>query len=1081
MYVRIPVYHEPNDEKNPRTFALAQVRSVDNLGETVTVKIHDLNGCSRYYTKVFDKKTFFEKELLRCKPPKNTRVVTPDGIGTVIYITKDTKTDYYILHVILENNKIAAYKEKDIKADFTALDMDPAQMLMRYEFQNPSWFATRYIVSRIMHVLNNSIHGFKVISGCRVFLLPHQIVTIARCLEKSPVRYMLADEVGLGKTIEACSIIKIMQDRNPALRVLYILPDALIGQWQFELNRKFYITATLLEEAGMDDRHIILPISRYHEMDWNDFRKYDVLVVDETHNLLKDDKKYETIQRLSQAIENVLLLSATPIQARKGEYLRLLQLLDPAQYNDMPLDYFEELVRKQQELQHELFMLMGYLQEYETYDETVLNFLVEIAERLNDNILKSIVEGIDLSAPDMGKETAYLAAAYISEHYRLEKHIIRNRRALLADQTASRELVMLPYHMASFNLLYGEEDMMYALLSWLDEIKFQYDEFTVNIVQPVMSAFFSSPWALEVQISKLTANGLEVPAHIKNSLDRWKQAAESELDRVDELLDENPDDIKGRLLYCLDYLEQYTDLKDKRPFKVLVFTNYKETAEAFLKIARKRLGNDACAVFLKGMNSDELEMNAELFQTKSRCRLLVSDELGGEGRNFQIADILVHLDTPWTANALEQRIGRLDRLGRNKDKPVCSIVIYAQNTIEEQLISLWHSGLNIYEQSLSGLEIVTGEIEQQIAEALKDDVKNGLSRSLPIIQEKASQMREMVEEEQIFDMTAMMYRPLTLNIEDMLNMYQGKEDEIFAEAMCSWASQAGFHPNFSTDDEDESIHIVEFNRESFSLASGTNAFLVPPKWENYNIHKQVRRKGRITGTFSRSLAIKREDLLFYAPGDAIFDTIVNNAMTCYKGRVCAIEIIDAPFDYDGLVFTWNIEPNMGYLYKHAIDPVVLAQFRAFLPMEQIITLAPYPGSSNDTVTAEEMADLLIQTNKIRKARHLGQRENWDKGCSSLQRFMSDHPREIWIDFIKNARTAGIEQARQQVMDKWKYSIAKEEATRIVNAFLTSRHYFGYSSDDEIKKTKETYRAVLSSLKNFIVSLDSVIYVRSFKK
>ncbi len=93
------------------------------------------------------------------------------------------------------------------------------------------------------------------------------------------------------------------------------------------------------------------------------------------------------------------------------------------------------------------------------------------------------------------------------------------------------------------------------------------------------------------------------------------------------------------------------------------------------------------------MDRETLEANVDAFQSDDTCRMMICDELGGEGRNFQMADILLHLDLPWTANALEQRIGRLDRLGRDCDRDVISVVFYAENTIEAHLFTLWNEGM----------------------------------------------------------------------------------------------------------------------------------------------------------------------------------------------------------------------------------------------------------------------------------------------------------------------------------------------------------------------------------------------------
>ena len=91
----------------------------------------------------------------------------------------------------------------------------------------------------------------------------------------------------------------------------------------------------------------------------------------------------------------------------------------------------------------------------------------------------------------------------------------------------------------------------------------------------------------------------------------------------------------------------------------------------------KVFGEEHCAFFCEGMSPDELELNTYRFQNEPGYRIMLSDESGGEGRNFQKADELICIDLPWSANTLEQRIGRLDRIGRDKTKDVVSVIVYA--------------------------------------------------------------------------------------------------------------------------------------------------------------------------------------------------------------------------------------------------------------------------------------------------------------------------------------------------------------------------------------------------------------------
>ena len=172
-----------------------------------------------------------------------------------------------------------------------------------------------------------------------------------------------------------------------------------------------------------------------------------------------------------------------------------------------------------------------------------------------------------------------------------------------------------------------------------------------------------------------------------DSAKAWRLQADNEHRLVDVALDEDPDLIKGRLMATMNYIDQETDILDNEQCKFVVFTAHNATLNAFLKLFNSRyepLGIRAVP-FGKHMSRADLEDSVYDFQNDPACRVIVCDETGGEGRNFQNAEQVIHLDLPWNANALEQRIGRLDRLGRDPEMDVKSVVMYAEGTIEEQL------------------------------------------------------------------------------------------------------------------------------------------------------------------------------------------------------------------------------------------------------------------------------------------------------------------------------------------------------------------------------------------------------------
>ena len=173
--------------------------------------------------------------------------------------------------------------ETKIIASFFSGSANPEHQLENYEFQNPCWYLGRQIVKETMNVLDNSIFGFKELAGCKIYLKAFQLNTIMQCLQSEQCRYMLADEVGLGKTIEACAVLKIYLSNKADQKVLIAVPNALVAQWRTELLFKFGIIEGNNEHGNNVQ---LIAVEQVHEALAK--QKWNFVVVDEVHNYLKN-------------------------------------------------------------------------------------------------------------------------------------------------------------------------------------------------------------------------------------------------------------------------------------------------------------------------------------------------------------------------------------------------------------------------------------------------------------------------------------------------------------------------------------------------------------------------------------------------------------------------------------------------------------------------------------------------------------------------------------------------------------------------------------------------------------------------
>lgn len=1058
QYVRCPIVLEENDNYYPRSFVLGRITSINKLSGEVSIKLFDLKNSRCFYAHAFETEKYPMDKVDRCGAAKDAPVNTPDGSGKILSRRLEKKENaFYEYFVILDTGKISSFMENELDIEYTAADYQPIKQMLHYEFQNPTWYANRLQVSSNMHMVNNMVYGFKELAGSRTFLMAHQLSTIVRVFESRPIRYMLADEVGLGKTIEACSIIKILGSEKKDLKVLYIVPGALAHQWENELRYKFEIVAEQYAGMPTDVNHIIVALEEldeYYDALWY---QWDLLIVDETHRLLGQTEKYGLVLQLSKAARNVLLLSATPVQNRQEEYLRLLSLLQPEQYCKMELSIFLSILAKQKKIQRRVNGIITHMSQYEDYKEDSFEKLEDLAQELGDENLIHIIESIDFTIGDYGKAAMEQALSYISENFRIERNVVRNRREFVSEIFGERVLEAFPYQMKSADDNYSERNVYFSLLEYISS-KINDRTISTSEIFRLLQAMFSSPWALLHVATFLEIKDDDLVALI----DLWVAQAEDEVGQLSFLLDEEPDKIKGRLLYAIDFIEQEVCITNDNNGKVVVFSEFYETLWKFGELLEKR--GLHCVCFTANMLRNELEDSVYEFQNNEKCRVILCDATGGEGRNFQNADWVIHLDLPWTANAIEQRIGRLDRLGRDKDHlKVSSVVIYSEDSIEEQLFEIWDRGLDLFRKSLSGLEIITGDLNEKIEEALLNDIYNGLENALDDIVEMTEDTRDAVEEEQLYDSGSVIYRSLSLTVKQMLHTYRRGENDLFQSSMLGWAHQAGLGSSIPQKG------IVQFAESMFSPRAAIQSLFIPPAWELYGKAAIVRKEGKILGTFDRATAIKREDLLFYAPGDPVFNSIIGNAIDNGRGRCCAFAAY-GPFDFRGFACVYNVEPKINYLLERKISIQLLSQFRMYLPMNQIIVFVPFSGYEN--VSERLLEEYLFDVHNIYDADHIGKRTGKRGTVPPLEAFIQEHPEDEWNMTVKRISKMARDKAGKKVIELSDFETAKREIIRIVNGYESEYLYLGRNME-KIQTIREKYEAVYYALSHPVITLDSI--------
>lgn len=467
----------------------------------------------------------------------------------------------------------------------------------------------------------------------------HQVQACATVLRRMRGRALLADEVGLGKTIEAGLVLKEYLLRGLVQRALILVPASLVEQWDQELRRKFDLEFAILKHgtawweeplllASMDTAKLL------RHRDKVAAASFDLVVVDEAHRL-KNQKTlaWKFLDRL--APRYLLLLTATPVQNDLHELYNIVQLLRP-----------------------------GLLGTYRTFGREFM--------RRGDR--------------RMPQNTGRLANL-------LSETMIRTTRASTSIRFPRREVANILFDQSppERDLYESVTRLVRRLIQSQKEIPRGAIKLTLLTLQKEIG---SSTFAAVSTLGKLHARETPGPARTE----------------LESLLS------KARAIETNAKFEGIQKLVGSTRDKFVVFTQFRATLE-FLARSLRALGVKV-AVFHGALSLREKE--AAIAQFRDRARVLVSTEAGGEGRNLQFCHILVNYDLPWNPMRIEQRIGRLHRLGQTHDVHVFNFT--ARNTVENYVLEIVHEKINLFRSVIGDLDMVLGPYSE--AGSFEDAVFN---------------------------------------------------------------------------------------------------------------------------------------------------------------------------------------------------------------------------------------------------------------------------------------------------------------------------------------------------------------------
>jgi len=586
------------------------------------------------------------------------------------------------------------------------------------------------------------------LTSAKIDLLPHQVVLTHRIATASPRRYLIADEVGLGKTIETALILRELASRGELNRALMVVPAGLVNNWHRELNEVFNLDFEVFgSEGDITDRktnafakhdRLIASIdtlkrpTRIKRL--LDAPRWDLVVFDEAHhvtahrigNKVRKTENYKLAEALKAHTRDLLLLSATPHQGNHFQFWMLVQLLNPTLFGSP-----EEMVENRYRLNTVMFRRTkadacqpdGSALFARRWVHTESFLMSEEERRCYERLREYLEDGFDLARRqgNQGRALGFLMAIF--------QKIAASSFAAVR-RTLKRRLLMLTLHEALLRDkdldIEGRERLTEEARELIqEEFGFPRDSIGRSEVDRVLADL---KYRL---IKKLDEEALEMasdPYGSEYAATHAEEAASAVVElhlpeerlRIGDLLDLFPRQRETKAQKLLDGLGTLWQQNPNE--KIVVFATYLGTVDLIAREIDQTFPGQGVVVLRGGDHGAKVAAERR-FRQKDGPRVLVCTAAGREGINLQFARILFNFDLPWNPMDVEQRIGRIHRYGQNHTAQVYNLVL--SDTIEGRIFLL-------LDEKLTEIARTVGKVDDQgnIAEDLRSQILGQLSERL---------------------------------------------------------------------------------------------------------------------------------------------------------------------------------------------------------------------------------------------------------------------------------------------------------------------------------------------------------------
>lgn len=590
------------------------------------------------------------------------------GIGKIVNINRDSYNIFF-------SNEDSIIEISESDPGLRLLNKFPKAL------ENPETDFGSMDLSLKAHQLQLS-HAFdklSSLSNSRTRLLPHQIESTFVIANSLKPRFILADEVGLGKTIEAGLAIKELMFRRNLKKILIVAPSPLLIQWQQEMKSKFN------EDFEIVRRKNFLTQSNLYWKNYNriitsiDFikntkyseeilkSKWDIVVFDEAHRLRRDYSKitrsYLFAEKISKKTECLLLLTATPFRGKLEELFYLLYLIDP-----------------------------NALGPYQTF---LNDYVIGNKSDLKDKISKVMLRRRKVEVGGFTKRFAKTVRIELSTFERefyeeTTEYVRREYNIAMGSKNRAIGFIMIVFQ----KLL---DSSVVALLAALQKRKFMLESkfhFMKNETNNIEDWDLDDTEGVEEIINDIEDSESYNFARIKQELFTLNR-----LIHLGKLIKE--DRKSQKLLECIH------KLKREGHRKFLIFTQFRTTQDFLHNL----LSNEFQTVIFHGSQTID-EKERAILNFKEEAEVLICTEAGGEGRNLQFANVLFNYDLPWSPLKIEQRIGRIHRFGQKENVFIFNFA--SKDTVAERILEVLSTKIRLFEESIGASDELLGTIEEEL-------------------------------------------------------------------------------------------------------------------------------------------------------------------------------------------------------------------------------------------------------------------------------------------------------------------------------------------------------------------------------